>query len=226
MSSVYETLAVELTSTVQRAAAELRRAMFAGELEPGTPLREVALAESLGVGRSTVREGLTMLAAEGLVTRVPNRGVVVSSLDPDALQDVFRARRVLEEAGVRAWSTADDSLRDALRERVAAFGQLAVSGGSAEQIARAHTDIHRALAALTGSERLVAVVDGLHGEIRLSLAGVDRARGNLAEQAAAHQALLEGLEDGPTEPVVQALRDHLAGAQDYLHRSARPRSSS
>ena len=75
----FGTLRLEHASTVDRVADELRRAVFDGELESGTPLREVAIAASLGVSRPTVREALTVLVAEGLATREPNRGVSVAS---------------------------------------------------------------------------------------------------------------------------------------------------
>ena len=91
-------------STVDRVVEELRRAVFEGELESGTPLREVALAESLGVSRPTVREALTVLVADGLATREPHRGVAVATPDPESIGDVSRARGVLELAGVRHWA--------------------------------------------------------------------------------------------------------------------------
>src|ERR1700742_4054712 len=71
--SRFSSLHLEHVSTVDRAAEELRRSLFDGDLGPGTPLREVALAEALGVSRSTVREALAILVAEGLVDRVPNK---------------------------------------------------------------------------------------------------------------------------------------------------------
>ena len=96
----FGTLSVEHETTVDRVLTEVRRALFDGELQPGTPLREVALAESLGVSRSTVREALGMLVGEGLAVRVPNKGTAVRTADPRAIQDVSRARTVLEVAGV------------------------------------------------------------------------------------------------------------------------------
>src|SRR5690348_18481366 len=71
--SPFGSLSLEHSSTVDRVADELRRAVFEGEIESGTPLREVAIAESLGVSRPTVREALALLVAEGLATREPNR---------------------------------------------------------------------------------------------------------------------------------------------------------
>lgn len=218
---MYDSLSMEHSSTVERAAGELRRALFDGELAAGTPLREVGLADSLGVARSTVREALALLIAEGLVTRVPNRGVAVAALDPDALRDVFRARAVLEEAGARAWHEAPEPLRNALRDTVETYGELAGSSAAPEQIARAHTDFHRAMAALAGSERLLGLVDALHGEIRLTLAHVDRARGNVHEQVAAHRELLLLLERGSTDEVLQRLREHLRDAQASLETAVR-----
>ena len=56
----FASLSVAHSSTVDRVAEELRRAVFEGELEAGTPLREVALTASLGVSRS-IQWGLTGL---------------------------------------------------------------------------------------------------------------------------------------------------------------------
>src|SRR3954451_18387808 len=83
----FGTLHLEHASTVDRVAAELRRAIFEGELESGTPLREVAIAASLGGSPPTVREGLTVRVAEGLAPREPNRGVSVSAPEPESVHD-------------------------------------------------------------------------------------------------------------------------------------------
>ena len=77
---MYDDLQFEHSSTVDRAADEIRRAIFAGQLEPGTPLREVALSEAMGVGRSTIREALAVLVSDGVAVRVPNKGVAVKEL--------------------------------------------------------------------------------------------------------------------------------------------------
>ena len=59
-----------------------RSALFAGELEPGTLLREQPLAAALGVARSTIREAMALLVTEGLAVCEPNKGVSVASLRP------------------------------------------------------------------------------------------------------------------------------------------------
>jgi len=221
--STFETLSLEHTTTVDRVAEELRRALFDGEVDAGTPLREVALAEAMGVSRSTVREALGMLVAEGLATREPNRGVRVTELDPDAVRDVCRARAVLEVAGARSWTQAAEEDREACRAAHASFADVAaaVAAGTAPaaELTAAHLAIHRSLVALTGSSRLVALAESLTAEIRLALAKVDRIRGNARSQVHSHEALLDLLEGGEVEEAVTELDRHLADAEESMLRA-------
>src|SRR5689334_6592454 len=187
-------LHVDPVSTVDRVADELRRALFDGELDPGTPLREVALAESLGVARSTVREALGILVAEGLADRVPNKGTAVHELSAEEIRDVCRARAVLETAGIRRWPEASEESRDAVRAALTEFDRLAHGTATAQELTAAHLGIHRALTGLTESPRLIAMAESLYAEIRLALGRLDRTRGNVREQAHAHTHLVDLLE--------------------------------
>lgn len=218
---MYDDLQLELenSSTVDRAAEEIRRALFAGQLEPGTPLREVALSEAMGVGRSTIREALGTLVAEGLAVRVPHRGVAVKELTADDVRDVSRARAALESAGVRRWGEADEPDRRALRDALHTYTTLARSAGARDDPAsmtEAHLRIHRALVGLTGSERLLAASDALSSEIRLGLAHLDRTRANVRQQVAEHAHLVELLEGEDLDAAIAELDRHLGAAEHSL----------
>ncbi len=209
----FETLSLEHSSTVDRVVDELRRALFDGEVEAGTPLRELALAEAMGVSRSTIREALGLLVAEGLATREPNRGVHVTELDPVAVHDVSVARAVLEIAGVQRWGQAEERSREACRAARAAFGTVARSAPSPAELTAAHLAIHRAFVGLTESSRLVALAESLTAEIRLALAKVDRIRQNAGAQVHSHETLLRLLDAGQTEAAVAELVQHLQDAE-------------
>jgi DNA-binding GntR family transcriptional regulator len=214
--SSFETLRLAHSTTVDRVAGELRRALFDGEVEAGTPLREVALVEAMGVSRSTVREALAILVAEGLATREPNRGVRVTELDLHAVHDVCTARSVLEVAGVRRWQEAPEPARDACREALREFGAAAASEASPAELTAAHLSLHRAFVGLTESDRLIALAASLTSEIRLALAKVDRIRRNATDQVHAHEALLELLERGDLDGAVTALEHHLQHAEHSM----------
>ena len=214
--STFETLRLEHSSTVDRVVEELRRALFDGEVEPGTPLREKALADAMGVSRSTIRESLALLVAEGLATREPNRGVHVTELDPLAVHDVCTARAVLEIAGVRRWAEAAEPTREACRESLRAFARVAHDHPSPAELTAAHLAIHRSFVGLTESARLVALAETLTAEIRLALAKVDRIRRNAGEQVHSHAAVLDLLERGEVEAAASELAEHLRDAETSM----------
>lgn len=222
-SDPFGSLNLELASTVDRVAEELRRAVFDGELESGTPLREVALAESLGVSRSTLREALGVLVAEGIAVREPNRGVSVASPDPDSIRDVCRARAVLELAGVRRWAEADEGLRDALRDALVAYTSAVRDGASYHTLNERHLAFHLAFVQLLGSPRLDAMAETLYAELRLALAQIDRLRRNAHDQAGSHTRLVMMLERGDVDGTATELEAHLASAEhDILEALALP----
>jgi len=214
--SSFQTLRLAHSSTVERVAEELRRALFDGEVEAGTPLREIALAEAMGVSRSTIREGLAVLVAEGLATREPNRGVRVTELDPEAVHDVCTARAVLEVAGLRRWHAAGEPAREACRQALLDFTVAAGSQASPAQLTATHLSIHRAFVGLTESTRLVALAEALTAEIRLALAKVDRIRRNAGDQVHSHQRLLDLLDDGNLDGAVEELAHHLEHAETSM----------
>ena len=212
----FGSLSLEHSSTVDRVVEELRRAVFEGELESGTPLREVALAESLGVSRPTVREALTVLVGEGLATREPHRGVAVATPDPESIGDVSRARGVLEMAGIRHWAAADEGAREAVRTALKEYAAAVDRDASYQELNQRHLAIHLSLVGLTGSQRLVAMAAALTAELRLALAQVERVRRNAADQAGTHQHLVDLLEAGDLDAAAAELETHLAGAEGAI----------
>jgi DNA-binding GntR family transcriptional regulator len=83
-------------SLTERAAAALRDAIVKGELIAGQPLRQVELAQRLGLSRVPLREALRLLEGEGFVVIHPNRGAVVATLSSAELREIAETCRLLE----------------------------------------------------------------------------------------------------------------------------------
>ncbi len=77
-------------------ALTIEEAIVSGELPPGTVLRQEQLSERFAVSRTPIREALRRLAALGLVSFVPNRGVRVRTLSREELHEAFLVRAELE----------------------------------------------------------------------------------------------------------------------------------
>jgi DNA-binding GntR family transcriptional regulator len=88
---------VSLESTkADEIALTIEEAIVSGELPPGTVLRQEQLSERFAVSRTPIREALRRLAALGLVSFVPNRGVRVRTLSREELREAFLVRAELE----------------------------------------------------------------------------------------------------------------------------------
>jgi DNA-binding GntR family transcriptional regulator len=83
-------------SLTDRAYAELEERIVTLALKPGQVLSENALASSLGIGRTPIREALQRLAREGLIVVLPRRGVMVSEINVRSQLELLRVRRELE----------------------------------------------------------------------------------------------------------------------------------
>jgi DNA-binding GntR family transcriptional regulator len=205
-------IAIDRSSTADRVVEALRTSLFDGRLRPGTPLREVELAAALGVSRSTVREALRTLVAEHLLTREPNRGVVVRTLDGADVEDLFRARHVLEAGAIGA---ARPEQVDRLARALADY-ERSVAAGDGVGTNAAHIAFHEALIGLAGSERLSALGAALLGDLRLALATVEREADDAADQLARHRRLYRLIATGDTPAALADLADHLHHAAEPL----------
>jgi DNA-binding GntR family transcriptional regulator len=102
----------------ERAAARLRTMLVEGRIAPGAKLNERELAAALDVSRTPLREAIKLLAAEGLVDLLPNRGAVAVKLTEADVVHSFELLAELEGlAGELAAARIDDDARSELRAK-------------------------------------------------------------------------------------------------------------
>ena len=107
-------------------AGRIRDMIVMDEFQPGQRLRERKLAEQLNISRTPVREAFKVLASEGLVDLLPNRGAVVASISPEEVHDKLEVLTALEAlAGELACQKVTEDILAELRalhyEMLAAF---------------------------------------------------------------------------------------------------------
>lgn len=126
-------------------ADALRMAILRGTFKPGEKLDQQQISSDLGVSRSPVREALRTLAAEGLVTIIPNRGAIVTKRSIEELDELQFIRRMLEGTAARR---AAFRMEDQRLESLAEILDLADRTNDLEEILalnnRFHTTIYNA----------------------------------------------------------------------------------
>jgi GntR family transcriptional regulator, vanillate catabolism transcriptional regulator len=153
----------ERTSThAQRALIALRKRILGGELQGGTRLFEVALAEELGISRTPVRAALSRLAEEALLDRAAGGGFVVRSFAVADVVDTIELRGVLEGTAARLAAergVPDDMLseaRDILRQIDRIFLNQSVD---MEAYSALNARFHRHLALMSQSNVLCREIE-------------------------------------------------------------------
>src|SRR3954468_13023467 len=98
----------------QEVAELLRQRIFKRELEPGSWIDEMKIAEEFGISRTPLREALKVLAAEGLITMKVRRGAYVTEVSDKDLTDVYHLLSLLESdaAGVVAQKATDAQVKE------------------------------------------------------------------------------------------------------------------
>lgn len=80
----------------EKAAETIRELIIANAFEPGEPLSEVKLAETLGISRTPIREAIAQLDKEGLLRIIPGRGAIVAEMTAEDIKEINDLRLVLE----------------------------------------------------------------------------------------------------------------------------------
>jgi DNA-binding GntR family transcriptional regulator len=190
----------------------VRDAILGFRLAPGQRLVERELVEQLGVSRATVREVLRQLAAEGLVTVVPQRGAVVTALTADDAADLYEMRASLEALAVQRF------VQRATPEQVAqlrvAVGEIERTAGGAEpqDQLRAKDRFYDVLFTGSGSQPLQQTLAGLQARVRLLRATSLSAPGRPREAAAELAAVVDAVEAGDAERAAAACAHHIHNA--------------
>lgn len=200
----------------EKAYRLLREALLRGQIPDGTRINELELARAWNISRTPIRDALRRLEAEGLVQAVPRRGVVVPALGLGELDELYELREILEaRAARRAAERLDPPLRARLNVLIREFG-AAVKRDDAERAAALDADLHAAIAAASGQdrlERLVTLIAGqVHGTRVRAFRVRTRARRSLAELA----RVVAAVRSAAPARAEAAMRDHLTSVRGDL----------
>ena len=180
-----------------------------GRLSPGTRLRETELAELTGLSRTPIREALSRLQLEGLLTMDAARGLIVTELDHSMASELYAMREVLEGTAARlAARHASDVEIDFLREINVRDAQLT----SSDALAANNRLFHETLYRCAHNRYLVKTLNTLQESMmllgRTTLAAPGRAESSRAE----HAAIVEALARRDPDAAEQAARAHIIAA--------------
>jgi DNA-binding GntR family transcriptional regulator len=192
----------------EEVAELLRQRIFQRELEPGSWIDEMKIAEEYGISRTPLREALKVLAAEGLVTMKVRRGAYVTEVSDKDLADVYHLLSLLESdaAGVVAEQATDAQLR----ELQALHNKLEAAAGDREKFFALNERFHMRLLEIAGNRWRDQMVADLRKVMKLNRHNSLLKSGRIEESLAEHRRVMEALARRDGGAVVSRMREHFA----------------
>ena len=195
--------------TAQEAVlGELRRVIAAGELRPGEPIAQAAVAQRLGVSRVPVREALKILQGEGQVEYQPHHGYSVARLDLNDLREAYRIRELLETEAARIAVPRFDAAALSALAQAAREVDNAGDVGDYVAMAAANRRFHFMLVDGAGMARLTNLVRILWDATDVYRSIYYTVPANRHRVRAEHAAIVQAVADGDVEAVVRLLDEH------------------
>jgi len=187
-------------------------------LRPGVQLKEGQMAEIFDVSRARIRQALTALEREGLVTIIPNRGAFVCQPSVDEARDVFFVRRSVERCVVeRVGKSLSKADLIRLRNHVASE-RIANANDVTTDIIKLSGGFHLLLAELSGSDFLFGMMRDLISRTSLITAVYrNTARFNCGPDE--HAEIVDALTIGDTETASRLMEHHLEHVESELNLS-------
>ena len=205
----------------------LRDYVVEGNIPEGGRVPERQLCEMLGISRTPLREALKVLASEGLIDLLPNRGARVRQLSQRNLEELFDVMAGLESlAGRLACEViTDEEIAEIERLHYEMYGYYLHR--DMHNYFQVNQRIHESIVAASGNETLRTTYANFAGRIRRVRysANFARKRQRWAEAMREHEAILDALRRRAgselSDILFQHLRNKRAAALEHLDAAAR-----
>jgi DNA-binding GntR family transcriptional regulator len=191
---------------------KLAQAIMTGELAPGQPLIETALAEWCEVSRTPIREALTRLEQDGLVVR-GERGLMVRERSPEEILDLYETRIVLEAMASRV-AAVRRSYLDLITMRRIADRLAAMDTTDELAMAQGNREFHQAVWRASHNDSLSDLLQRLDMHVARYPSTTLSQPGRWAEANVEHQAIIEAIEAQDAELAHDLTAKHFTKARE------------
>jgi DNA-binding GntR family transcriptional regulator len=183
-----------------------------GSLAPGTRITQEEIAEQLNVSRSPVLQALRLLKKDGLVQDAPGRGLLVATLDPDWIGNLYQVRGALDALAARLAAQKKADIPAALIRQ----GRAAAAGEDVKAMVDADIAFHRAIYEASGNPLIVESAQLHWVHLRRVMGAVLRyspQRDSLWDE---HEEMARAIRSGNAELARQMSERHAETARENL----------
>jgi DNA-binding GntR family transcriptional regulator len=197
-------------------AERLRDLIHSGELEPKSRVNELELAKRFGISRTPLREAIKILATEGLLELLPNRGARVASITNHEIDEMIEVVAGLEATAAdlacqRITDGEIASITVTHRRMVTAWER-----GDHPTYFMLNREIHEAIMAASRNTTLQGLYEGLSGRIQRTRYSAHKTPEQWHRAVTEHEAMVELLKSRDGENLAKLMREHIRGKKQVI----------
>ncbi len=202
----------------------LKKGISSARYAPGAHLREIHIAEELGVSRTPVREAIRRLGGEGWVELLPNRGARVTQWSMRDIEEIFEARALIEpwlagQAALRATPAQIDEL-EALALKMQDMFHAEGAAAIVDRWFEANKAFHDQIAAAAGNRRLEQSLAAIKDVPLIRWTFATFGDGDHMRSIREHLELVQALRTGERAWAEAIMRCHILAARTSVVRRA------
>jgi DNA-binding GntR family transcriptional regulator len=200
-------------------ADAIRHGIIKGKLKPGQQLHQDKIAAAMGASSIPVREALSALREERLVTYYPNRGTFVSEIDAEKVREAFEIRFFLESG---ALSLSLPIIRDEDFQEADRFFRLEATETDAGKKTEYDLAFHLALCKPSGRPHLLQLIEQMHRHVARFVNMTVYLMNFKRHPEFNHERLFTACRARDVDESVLILKNHLQVASDIICKNIEP----
>jgi DNA-binding GntR family transcriptional regulator len=176
-------------------------------------LREIEIADQMGISRGPIREALRLLESDGLIEHRSRQGAFVRDLQLREVSEIYSSRRLIEghiAALAAQRATAEDIER--LYEAMERAREKAADENYQATVV-ADFGLHRIIWEIAGNKTLAAILNGLVQQLHAFMAAQAPLFSHLYESVKDHSAIIKAIENADPEVARQTVQSHIHDAE-------------
>ncbi|WP_114946723.1 GntR family transcriptional regulator [Microvirga calopogonii] len=210
------TLSISRRYLHDEVAERLRDLIRSGELEPKSRVNELELAERFGISRTPLREAIKILATEGLLELLPNRGARVASITNREIDEMIEVVAGLEAiaADLACKRITDDEIAaiEGLHQQMVAAWKRKDN----PSYFTLNRQIHEAIMTASRNATLQGIYANLSGRIQRTRYSAHKTPEQWRRAVTEHEQMLELLKAHDSDRLATLMRDHIYGKKEVI----------
>lgn len=207
------------TSLVDDAYAAFKQAIRESEFPPGHQVSEQEIALKLGMSRTPIHEAALRLQEEGLVRILPRRGIIISSLSPADMAEIFDVVIAVESAAAELLAQLPEAERQDIANALdleTAVMRAALSAGDMKERGLADDRFHRLLVESCGNSRFARIMQTVNDQAHRARVMTSQLRPDLTRSVEDHLKIAAAIRGGDAALARELARQHRARAKGEI----------